>query len=298
MGWKQFCKSATFPPNIPKNPLGTYKNKGWISYGDWLGTNTIASQKRKFRNYSSAKLFVSSLKLKGQKDWRKYIRLGKLPQDIPKSPNHSYANEWISWGDWLGTGTIHPKNRNLRSFDDARKYARSLGLKSHKTWLEFCISGKKPKDIPTYPNSAYKENWKHIGDWLGIKTPHKFREFRNFKDAREFVHSLNLTSGKEWKNYCKSTKKPEDIPTNPNIQYKKDWKGWGDWLGTGIIAFQNKDWLPWKIAKLEYQKIAKENNLKNKDDWLSYLKNHNLPENLPRYPESAYSKEKIGRGVD
>jgi hypothetical protein len=28
------------------------------------------------------------------------------PDDIPYKPSRTYENEWISWGDWLGTGRI------------------------------------------------------------------------------------------------------------------------------------------------------------------------------------------------
>ena len=36
--------------------------------------------------------------------------------------------------------------------------------------------------------------------------------FRNFEDARIFVHELNLKSGSAWKTYCKSGSKPELSP--------------------------------------------------------------------------------------
>ena len=31
-------------------------------------------------------------------------------------------------------------------------------------------------------------------------------------------------------------RKPKDIPKAAHQTYKKDWKGYGDWLGTGTIA--------------------------------------------------------------
>jgi hypothetical protein len=36
--------------------------------------------------------------------------------------------------------------------------------------------------------------------------------FRTFSDAKNFVHSKNLKSQREWKEFCRSGKKPEDIP--------------------------------------------------------------------------------------
>ena len=60
--------------------------------------------------------------------------------------------------------------------------------------------------------------------------------WRPFDEARAFVQELGLT-GKEgkggWREYCKSGKKPGDIPYNARTNYSDDWAGWGDWLGTG-----------------------------------------------------------------
>ena len=61
--------------------------------------------------------------------------------------------------------------------------------------------------------------------------------WRKFDDARAFVHGLGLKSADEWRDYCKSGKKPADIPSNPDLTYAEaGWAGWGDWLGTGTVA--------------------------------------------------------------
>lgn len=36
------------PSNIPYSPNIAYKNKGWISWGHWLGTNNIRGQLKKY----------------------------------------------------------------------------------------------------------------------------------------------------------------------------------------------------------------------------------------------------------
>jgi hypothetical protein len=183
----------------------------------------------------------------------------------------------------------------FRSFEDGRKYVRSLGLKSHKEWLKFCRSGKKPKDIPTYPYSTYKEKWKHIGDWLGIKTPHKFRKFRSFDDAKEFVRKLNLTSWKEWQEYCKSGNKPNDIPSAPEHQYKnKGWNGIRDWLGSNVLS-------QWEIIKkfktfTDAKKFVQTLKLQSVSDWKKYYQSDNKPDNIPSNPNRTYKKEWKGWG--
>ena len=71
--------------------------------------------------------------------------------------------------------------------------------------------------------------------------------WRKFEDARAFVRSLGLKSVAEWREYCKSGKKPADIPASPhNVYAEAGWAGLGrlarDWHGsrpvTSVSAFQ------------------------------------------------------------
>ena len=62
---------------------------------------------------------------------------------------------WKGWGDWLGTGNVATFNREFRSFNEAREFARSLGLKTAKDWQKFTSSGKRPDDIPSNPHRSY-----------------------------------------------------------------------------------------------------------------------------------------------
>ena len=65
---------------------------------------------------------------------------------------------------------------------------------------------------------------------------------KTFKEARKFARSLNLKSGQEWNEYCKSGKLPDDIPSNPNKSYINGWESMGDFLGTGNIATKNRQY--------------------------------------------------------
>ena len=52
--------------------------------------------------------------------------------------------------------------------------------------------------------------------------------------------SESLKGTNDWQQYIKSGKKPPDIPSNPPIAYKWEWKDWGDWLGIGMITDQKR----------------------------------------------------------
>jgi hypothetical protein len=62
----------------------------------------------------------------------------------------------------------------------------------------------------------------------------------------------------------------------------------GDWLGTGVIAPQNRTFRPFKAARLFTHSLG----LKTKDQWFEYVKGAypNLPALPPDIPASAAKK--------
>ena len=303
--FEEWSKSDLRPNNIPSSPERTYKKQGtWISWGDWLGTGNIAPQLRKFKPFVDARKFVHSLKLKNQKEWFTYSKSDQKPPDLPAAPHLAYKDSgWISYSDWLGTDTIAPQLRKFRPFVDARKFVHSLKLKNQKEWTDYYKSEKRPLDIPTSPRDVYKKEWKDMGDWLGtFNQANRYKKYRTYTKAKEFAHTLNLKNIGDWKKYCKSGKKPADIPAAPDKQYENEWKTWGEFLGTGAIASQNKskDYLSWKEAKPLYKKLAQKYNLRTYSDWEKFAKSHKkLLEklNLPQLPERVYSKERIEKSM-
>ena len=157
--WIAYKKSGNKPNDIPSAPNGTYGNKGWIGFSDWLGTGTMSTKQRSYRPFIEARKFVQSLGLKNQKEWTEYCKSGQKPDDIPSGPYQVYKNEYKGIGDWLGTGNVHNKDKEYRPFIEARKFVQSLGLKNWGEWVEYCKSGQKPDDIPKTPWQVYKE-WK------------------------------------------------------------------------------------------------------------------------------------------
>ena len=178
---------------------------------------------------------MRGLGLTSKGEWASYCTSGKKPADIPANPNRTYAAAgWSGWGDWFGTGTVAPWLRQYRPFKKARAFVHRLGLKSHMEWLDYCKSSKKPHDIPADPSGTYAEaGWSGWGDWLGSGTvAPRFRQYLSFTKARAFVRGLGLKSGTEWNDYCKSGKKPADIPAKLDNGYANDgWAGMSDWLG-------------------------------------------------------------------
>lgn len=182
--WSAFCTGklsavGKLPGDIPASPHKTYADKGWAGIGDWLGTETVANQFRKFRPFLEARAFARKLKLKSQNEWINFSKgemphLGRRPADIPSNPSLAYADKgWSGYGDWLGTGRIADQLKKYRPFSEARSFAQKLKLRSQAEWFAFCKgtllrSSRLPFDIPACPSKSYaNKGWVNWGDWLG-----------------------------------------------------------------------------------------------------------------------------------
>jgi superfamily II DNA or RNA helicase len=277
--WRDYVASDKKPPDIPANHEAVYAKSGWIGWGDWLGTGRVATQNREYRVFKDARAFVQKLGLKSAKEWKEYCDSCKKPDDIPDSPSMVYGDEWVSWGDWLGTGRVF--RRYWRPFKKARAFVQKLGLKRGKEWKEYCESGKKPDDIPYNPVAVYKDEWTNFGDWLG--TGRRYANWRPFKEARAFVRKLGLKSESEWRNYVASGKKPADIPASPESGYAKSgWISWFDWLGTG----KTLNWRTFNKARAFVRKIG----LQSRAEWEALCKSGKKPMDIPASPEAVYVK--------
>lgn len=301
-----FFRLADLPETIPTSPNEVYKDQGWISWRDWLGLPVI---KAKYQNFEKVKEFARSLKLKSSDEWKKYcagllINKPPIPGDVPVNP-HKVYEEWVNWGDFLGTGTIATQQRKYRSFEDARAFAQSLNFKGQNDWFDFA-KGKKPElglfpdDISSHPFRTYKDQWISWGDWLGTGfIAVTKRKFRSFKEAKTFVGKLKIKSTTEWNTYCKEgiPGKPDlpiDIPTNPHRTYKTEWKDWGDFLGTGFVAVYKREYRPFLKARAFIRKLK----LKNINEWKEYRKGAmpekgSKPKDIPTNPNRTYAGEWI-----
>ena len=256
MSWRDYCNGKLTdkvpkPPDIPYKLEREYKDKGWISWGDVLGTGRVADNLRKFKSFEEAISFVRALNLKSQNEWKLYCTgqlegYEKKPSDIPTRPYVIYKEEgWVSFGHWLGTGTLRPGSIEYLSFEKAREYIHGLKLKSQSEWFKYCRNQLKdkqrPENIPTKPYQIYKDKgWINWGDWLGTGSIYPgLMEYLPYSEAKAFVHALKINSAKEWNAYCAGktshlSKKPSNIPANARAVYQnKGWIDWGDWLGTG-----------------------------------------------------------------
>jgi superfamily II DNA or RNA helicase len=298
------------PLDIPIAPPTVYTNE-WQGWRDWLGTELLT--------FEESRVFARTLGLKGQFQWREYCT-GRLtgfppkPDNVPSTPEVPYRQWWKGYGDWLGTGNIAARRKPYRSFEDARAFARSLGLKSIAEWKALCsgkIPGSEPlpADIPKNPGQYYlRRGWAGWSDWLNCVLQTKMRQesaqrnlraFRSFDEARTFARNLHFKSSLQWRAYRRGEMPhlpvhPADIPGNPPSYYRgKGWQGWGDFLGTGNIAPSDKKkfYLPFDQAREAVRKLK----LKSSVEWYKFKKGllqekGSLPDGVPQNPAFVYKK--------
>ena len=263
---------------IPHSPSNYYKNKGWISWEDWLGYKPVRRKKdHYYANYQQAKKILKKLNINSGSEFNKLSKQNKLPGNIPKNPRRYYDDKgWVSMGDFLSTGRIADRKRKFLPFEEARSFIRTLGLKSQKDWMNYKKDKNFPLNIPKNPGRMYKSNgWEGIRDWIGTTD---LKKYHNYDEAKKWALKNKIKTQSEWKKKLK----PEYYPQNPErcLEYKNDWVSWQDFLET-------------KPKYLEYndaKKFVKNLNITSAKEWRDYSYSDKIPHFIPKHPYNYYKK--------
>ena len=277
--WISYTKLNNLPFEVPIRPDAVYKNNGWQNWGHFLSTENISNRDKKYLTYDDAKKIVHKLNLKSSSEYQSQYRLGKIPLEIPLFPNQAYKNKgWENWGLFLGTNKVATFLKVYKSFEEARSFVRKLKLKSGREWLDYCKSGLKPYDIPSNTHNTYKnKGWKGMADFLGSEL-----EYLTFLEAKDYVKKLNFSNNIEWRKYCTSGKKPNNIPADVGKVYKNEgWKGMNDFLGTP------KKYVDYETAKKMIGKFK----IKSQKEWFVFCKSGKKPNNIPISPANVYNNK-------
>src|SRR5262249_8517539 len=227
-------------------------------------------------------------------------KIVEIEGDVPVGMHMSLGRfaEAISTRIWESVGRA-----NWRSFEEARDFARKLGLRSHVEWWRWSSGqlkdrnwGELPPDIPATPERVYVEHWDSWGDWLGHGR--RIKGSRPFEEAREYARTLKLKSNTEWRerardrSFANKNRLPDDIPSSPDNVYKKEWISWGDWLGTRRRRGE-RSWMPYASGRALARKLGLTSGGEFIKWWRGRLK-HKIerPADMPMHPDRVYSEFK------
>lgn len=232
--WKKI--TSELPLDIPKDPQVSYKNIGWISWGDFLGTGNI--HKGIFLSYEEAKKWVKENSLtkniKSRKEWKEINN--KLPDFITKDPITYYTRrgEWKGWGDFLGTGRVANMNvaKYFVNYNEAKKWVNenlSKKINTQDKWKK--NTNNIPLFIPKNPQQYYKKT----GDWISwnhFLENGRGYNFLSYNEAKKWIKKSKFKGIKlsEWRKQTHNL--PSFIPKEPYSFYKKigTWINWNDFI--------------------------------------------------------------------
>jgi len=129
--------------------------------------------------------------------------------------------------------------KSFLPFAEALVLARALQLPTTRAWEAWRRAGNRPGNVPSNPDQVYRhDGWQGWGHWLGNgneaskKGDAVKRGFLPFAEALAFVRALQLPRAADWRAWCRSGKRPSNIPSNPDSTYKLEgWQGYNHWLG-------------------------------------------------------------------
>ncbi len=223
----------------------------------------------------------------------------KVGQCATQKNSQAIGSPTVDVGSANSSGDL---NRHCRrqagqfvSFVEGRKIARTLNLRSKMEWNEYCRSVSRMESLPSRPDQVYAgQGWKGYGDWLGAKNNRGFhlKSFRPFEEAQAFARKLNLGTHKNWEAFCRSGKRPDDIPSRPDQVYGSDgWKGWCSWLRGESPRIEprtalSRGFRPFEAAR----KFAQSLNLGAHRRWEEFCRTPGLrPTDIPSRPDRVYA---------
>ena len=213
--WVKFSKTDKFPPN---GVQGVSAFKEFKGYRDFFKTNNYLS-------FEDAKKIVKKFNFKNTADYLNFTKSKNFDMyryKLSARPSQYYKDEWLGFLDYIGIDLI--------SFEEARKFARSLNLKTLVEWSKYTRRSDFPNNIPKTPNWHYRDSgWKTVMDFLGTE-----KKYCSYGEAKKFAQKLKMRTSYEWTNTVKNMKNfPENMSKWPKtfFEKKKEWLGWKDFLG-------------------------------------------------------------------
>lgn len=278
--------------DIVASPHQTYSRRGdWVSYPELFGV--LKNQKGRYESFDIIKQKVKKLNIKSKRHFEELKKHDKLPIDIPRNPEDVFRKQWKGYGDFFGTNEQKRKNgygldgTKFWSYNKARKWVINKGINTWQEYKKLYKKGEIPPQIPRSPRDSYVgKGWKGIPHFFnnGRELVNAYREFRSFSEARRWARKSGFKTMRQWRKSNGII--PDDIPKNPHSVYKKEWKGYNDFLGIENGKWRSKSfkWLKYEEAK----KIVQKKNFKTIDEFKKWASQNNMKMKIPVNADKIY----------
>lgn len=231
--WREF-RHKMEKDGVPRNPDVVYKDKGWVNWPTFLENG----QRSKRENWATYEEVMAWARNSGVKSAREWYRLGsKRPNNMPQSLESVYKEQWKNWPEFLNNGKR--SWGSCASYQEASSWAKINNIKTGGQWRSF---QNKPKNMPSYPDNVYIEEWAGWAAFLGVEpyqgkvptkklvrkrvTERKFN-FVSYEECAIWAKNNGVKTCKDWK---KIKNRPSNIPSDPPKAYKKIWVSWPEFF--------------------------------------------------------------------
>ncbi|MCU8325071.1 VPA1269 family protein [Vibrio vulnificus] len=258
---RDYQKRYKFDPLLPSTPHQVYAEE-WSGFSDFLGK----SESIYYLNLAEARKATQSLNIVSQLDYQQRYKLDPL---LPFAPNKIYAEEWISWINFL-------LPTNISTLEAFRVACTVLGIKNSQQYRN---ARKKHKQIPAKPEKNIPE-WTNWYDALDIPRPYQYEELASL------VRKNSITSLKQYRKFRIASNDPR-IPVKPEEHYQgKGWTNTFDLWGIPRpyqVKYFKEEWHLWAEHIDEFLKSAKGGDTKAKD-LCEFVREYIEPQNFEKSP--------------
>ena len=196
--------------DLPSDPRLFYKDAGWTSWKEFLGTALLS--------FEQAKQLCREHKVSSQVDYKK--RFKDIHLNLPSAPQISFKDKgWNGWKCFLG--------KSIVSFDQAKQLCKEHEVLGKNDYY------KRYKDIhpqlPSNPNVVYKDSgWNGWGEFLATGTTRRTK-FLSYSQAQKFCKKHKVLDSLDYHKRYKNLH--PQLPNSPNVIYKDaGWNGCKDFL--------------------------------------------------------------------
>ena len=156
--WYDYLKSDKLPSNIPNSPAFVYKINGWQGNGDWIGTDRIADQFRKYLSFEVAMEYMKANNIRSLVEWKIFKNNNNI-ENIPSKLYRTYSDKWKN--------EAHFFDRELFTYKEAKAYIKEYKVKSSRDYAKFIDSENYTFRLPPSPYRKYKgKGWVDWADFL------------------------------------------------------------------------------------------------------------------------------------
>ena len=324
--WVEYYKSGLRPSYIPSNPNLVYKNKGWISYMDWLGTKNIQGQLREYivndnyfkkwshnmayilgfwwsDGYLDEKLNIFTLTQNKKDEY--------LLEQILKEMSSNY-----SLRTYRNKAGYYYVRTDIRSPSIVSDIVR-MGGKQNKS-LTIGFPNVPKKYMPDFIRGLWDGDG-YVG-WIWGDSGHRYRKISSSitSGSKKFIVALHKTlkdSIPELRGKIKIDKRAKGSVRSNNTICKRDYISYNlcfyqnDTRRLRDFVYQNDGILMQRKKKIFYdaglinitkrefwdydnaKKYAHGLSLASRQEWKKHIKNNELPYYIPRDPHSSYQNK-------